>query len=158
RPRLSEVESSSWRPFGSRSSSPASATFARCRWRQSTDSFFPGSTARPTCARSRRLRASPRTSSTVRSPSSDRSASSSSRGRRRRGRPPPPRPPPKAARLPPDAPMQIPPAYDVRELDEDCDLEMSQRHRVLDLFHRLDGLDFYALLGVARDADKKAIK
>jgi curved DNA-binding protein CbpA len=72
--------------------------------------------------------------------------------------PPPPSAPPQAARLPPDAPMQIPPEYDVRELDEDCDLEMPQRHRVLDLYHRLDDVDFYALLGVARDADKKAIK
>ncbi|HLV21287.1 MAG TPA: DnaJ domain-containing protein [Polyangiaceae bacterium] len=48
--------------------------------------------------------------------------------------------------------------YDPSELDEAVDLDRARKRRVLDLYYRLDGLDHYAALGVARDADKKAIK
>ncbi len=48
--------------------------------------------------------------------------------------------------------------YDPSELDEDVDIEVDHRRKVLDLFHRLEDLDHYALLGVQRAADKKAIK
>jgi curved DNA-binding protein CbpA len=72
--------------------------------------------------------------------------------------PEPPKADAKSARLPPDAPSQGPPPYDPRELDEDCDLDLSARRRVLDLFYRLDDLDFYEVIGVPRTAEKKAIK
>ncbi len=48
--------------------------------------------------------------------------------------------------------------YDPKLLDEDVDLEMPVRQRVLDLFHRLEGLDHYSVLGVPQSADKKAVK
>lgn len=48
--------------------------------------------------------------------------------------------------------------YDPAELDEDVDLERDHRRKVLDLYHRLEELDHYALLGIPRDSDKKAIK
>lgn len=48
--------------------------------------------------------------------------------------------------------------YDPSELDEDCDLPADRRRRVLDTFYRIEDLDYYALLGVSRDATKKAIK
>src|SRR5262249_43042541 len=41
---------------------------------------------------------------------------------------------------------------------EEIDLEPAQRQRVLDLHAQLATIDHYALLGVARDADKKAVK
>lgn len=48
--------------------------------------------------------------------------------------------------------------YDPAELDEDVELTREHRAQVLDRFYALEDLDHYALLGVARDADKKAIK
>ena len=48
--------------------------------------------------------------------------------------------------------------YDPRELDEECDLEMDEKRRIVDLFYRLDDVDYYQLLGVARTSDKKSIK
>jgi curved DNA-binding protein CbpA len=50
------------------------------------------------------------------------------------------------------------PKYDPAELDEVTDLPPEQKKRVLDFYYRLDDLDHYTLLGVARVADKKAIK
>jgi curved DNA-binding protein CbpA len=50
--------------------------------------------------------------------------------------------------MPPDPP----------ELSEDVDLDMNQRRYVLDVFARINQLTYYDLLGVAPDADKKAIK
>jgi hypothetical protein len=50
------------------------------------------------------------------------------------------------------------PLYDPRELDEDVDLEMQDRIRILELHARLGELDHYAILGIARDADTKAVK
>jgi hypothetical protein len=87
---------------------------------------------------------------------------------------PSPRPPPTTAA--PVQPAKIPvesprppapprqeaaapaPLYDPRELDEEVDLEMADRKRFLDLFYKLDDLDYYEILGVPHDADKKAIK
>jgi curved DNA-binding protein CbpA len=48
--------------------------------------------------------------------------------------------------------------YDPSELDEDVDLPVEHRRRILDLYYQLDALDHYALLGVPRTAEKKAIK
>jgi curved DNA-binding protein CbpA len=50
------------------------------------------------------------------------------------------------------------PAYDPRELDETADLNPERKHQILQTFHRLPELSHYELLGVARSADKKAIK
>lgn len=51
-----------------------------------------------------------------------------------------------------------PAAFDPAELDEDAELTREHKARVLGLFYGLDDLDHYALLGVGRDADKKAVK
>ncbi len=48
--------------------------------------------------------------------------------------------------------------YTQAELDEPADLEIEKKRRILSVFHALARLDHYSLLGVARDADKKAIK
>jgi curved DNA-binding protein CbpA len=48
--------------------------------------------------------------------------------------------------------------YDPSELDEDVDLAVEHRRRVLDLYYQLEELDHYELLGVPRTAEKKAIK
>ncbi len=48
--------------------------------------------------------------------------------------------------------------YDPAELDEECDLEPDERRRILELFYRLDDVNYYQLLGVARSADRKTIK
>lgn len=48
--------------------------------------------------------------------------------------------------------------YDPRELDEECYLDRDRRARLLDLYYRLDELDHYEVLGVARETEKKAIK
>ncbi len=49
-------------------------------------------------------------------------------------------------------------SYDPLELDEPADLDADRKHRILDTFHRLVSIDHYELLGVPRDADKKAVK
>ncbi len=79
-------------------------------------------------------------------------------------------PPPQAPPAPPSSPEPPPrsaiaqfasllePKYDPAELDEECDVPREHRKRVLDLYHRLEDLDHYTLLGVTRDADKKTIK
>jgi tetratricopeptide (TPR) repeat protein len=43
-------------------------------------------------------------------------------------------------------------------LAEDVELDVDLRHQVLDVHRNLERLDFYALLGVDRTADRKAIK
>jgi len=48
--------------------------------------------------------------------------------------------------------------YDVRDLDEDVDLEPERKRTILDVFHRLDSITHYQVLGVAPTADKRAIK
>ncbi len=79
--------------------------------------------------------------------------------------PPAPQPPPAdgpRARPGPPAMAEVmalgPATYDRRELDEECDLEPDEKKRILDLFYRLDDVNYYQLLGVARTADKKAVK
>ena len=49
-------------------------------------------------------------------------------------------------------------ATDPPELTEDVDLEIETRRYVLDMHAQLDRINFYAVLGVNRTADKKAIK
>jgi curved DNA-binding protein CbpA len=51
-----------------------------------------------------------------------------------------------------------PVTYDPAELDEPCDLEGDERFRILELYYRLDDVNYYQLLGVPRDADRKKIK
>ena len=48
--------------------------------------------------------------------------------------------------------------YDVRDLDEPVELELERKRKILDLFHRLDSLTHYQVLGVAASADKRVIK
>jgi curved DNA-binding protein CbpA len=48
--------------------------------------------------------------------------------------------------------------YEAAELDEDVDIDLPRRRRILDLYYRLDQLDHYELFGIAPSADKKAIK
>jgi curved DNA-binding protein CbpA len=48
--------------------------------------------------------------------------------------------------------------YDPAELDEQVDIDLPRRRRILDTFYRLDTLNHYELLSVAQSADKKAIK
>ena len=48
--------------------------------------------------------------------------------------------------------------YDPSEIDEDVDLDRALRQRILDVFHGLEALDYYALLGIPAAADKKSIK
>lgn len=76
--------------------------------------------------------------------------------------PPPPRekppPPRERGQLPEFASIGLEPKYDPKELEEEVDLSADQKKRILDLFYRLDDLDHYTLLGVAKDADKKTVK
>jgi curved DNA-binding protein CbpA len=48
--------------------------------------------------------------------------------------------------------------YDPSELDEDVDIELGKRRRILDLYYALDQLTHYQVFGVPPTADKKAIK
>ena len=48
--------------------------------------------------------------------------------------------------------------YDPAELDEDVDIDLPRRRRILDLFYRLDQLDHYQLFDIDPRVDKKAIK
>jgi hypothetical protein len=48
--------------------------------------------------------------------------------------------------------------YDPVELEEDCDIDADRRRRILDTFYRLDELDFYDVLGIAQDAEKKDVR
>ncbi len=76
----------------------------------------------------------------------------------------PPAPPPKTeAPAPPPKPKAKPrPArarrWEPRELDEQVEIDLELKTRILDLHSYLDDLDHYELLEVPRDADRKAIK
>lgn len=83
--------------------------------------------------------------------------------------PPPAQPPPRSvtlARPVVEAFSTAPPAgddaagslYDPSELDEEVDIPMARRRRVLDIFYRLEELTYYEVLGVSQTADKKEIK
>ncbi|MCW5813928.1 MAG: DnaJ domain-containing protein, partial [Labilithrix sp.] len=50
------------------------------------------------------------------------------------------------------------PKYDPQELEEPSDLTPEQKKKILDYFYRLEDLDYYMLLGVEKDADKKTIR
>jgi len=85
----------------------------------------------------------------------------------------PPGPPARATRPPPakpepeksaeqeeekKAPAITPTLYDPKELEEEADLDQERKHEILHAFHRLAEVDYYQLLGVSREADKKAIR
>ncbi len=70
-------------------------------------------------------------------------------------------PPPSArdrTQLPQFGSLGVDARYDPKELEEEVDLSAEQKKRVLDIFYRLDDLDHFTLLGIARDADKKSVK
>ncbi|HLM71892.1 MAG TPA: DnaJ domain-containing protein, partial [Polyangiaceae bacterium] len=48
--------------------------------------------------------------------------------------------------------------YDPAELDEDVELSLERKQLILDLFHRLDELSYYEILGIGIAADKKEVK
>ena len=79
-------------------------------------------------------------------------------------RPPPPpagpAPQAPAAPSPPKVPQapRAPLIYDPRELDEEAELDRERKHEILDTFHRLADLNHYEILGLPRDADKKAVR
>ena len=56
---------------------------------------------------------------------------------------------------PPGAPRVL---YDPAELEEEVDLDLDRRREILDCFYRLKDMSHYELLGVASDAEKKAIR
>lgn len=49
-------------------------------------------------------------------------------------------------------------SYDPRELDEDAELPLERKHRILEAYHSLEEASHYELLKVSPRADKKAIK
>ena len=71
-----------------------------------------------------------------------------------------PAPDPRSSSNPVSAPRAVAVrlSYDPSELDEPADLDSERKHRILDTFARLSTASHYELLGVLRDADKKAIK
>jgi len=75
----------------------------------------------------------------------------------------PPPPPPESPKPPPVAHRPVvvrsrPRRWSPDELDEPVELEREFKTRILDVFGWLDDLDHYELLGVSRDAERKAIK
>jgi curved DNA-binding protein CbpA len=48
--------------------------------------------------------------------------------------------------------------YDPSEIDEEVELDVARKRQILDVYYRLDSLDHYELLEIAKDSDKKAIK
>jgi tetratricopeptide (TPR) repeat protein len=54
-------------------------------------------------------------------------------------------------------PSNVPP-YDIAELDAAADLETSRKQAILELYYRLDTQDNYQLLGIPRNADRRAVK
>jgi tetratricopeptide (TPR) repeat protein len=48
--------------------------------------------------------------------------------------------------------------YDPAELTEDVDLPLARRKQVLDLYYRLEHLDYYEALDIPYDADKKEVR
>ena len=71
----------------------------------------------------------------------------------------PPKPPRRASSKPSPPVIEAPPAvYDLALLDEDVEIELPRKKRILDIFHRLETLSHYQVLGLERTADKKEIK
>ncbi len=56
------------------------------------------------------------------------------------------------------APKPKPALYDPAEIDEDVDLDREHRSKILDMYYQLGELDLYAVLGIERSVDKKAVK
>jgi curved DNA-binding protein CbpA len=50
------------------------------------------------------------------------------------------------------------PTYEAKDLSESVDLDDERKKRILDAFYQLERIDYYEILGVPRDAEKKAIK
>jgi curved DNA-binding protein CbpA len=50
------------------------------------------------------------------------------------------------------------PAYPTTELESPCDLALDRRREILQLYYQLETLDYYRLLDVTVDADRKTIK
>ena len=48
--------------------------------------------------------------------------------------------------------------YDPGELDEQVDLDLPKKRKILDFYYRLDVLSYYELLGLELGTDKKAVK
>ncbi|GAC1352320.1 MAG: hypothetical protein NVSMB1_14030 [Polyangiales bacterium] len=56
-------------------------------------------------------------------------------------------------------PRDLPPSkYDPSELEQPGDLDPALKRRILDLFHGLEDIDYYTLLGIGRTAERKPIK
>ena len=72
--------------------------------------------------------------------------------------PPPPKVEAKKPELPTFGASISEPKYDPKELEEEVDLTIDQKTRILDLFYRLDDMDHYTLLGIGAEADKKGVK
>jgi curved DNA-binding protein CbpA len=51
-----------------------------------------------------------------------------------------------------------PPPYDPAELDVPAEMPPERKKEILDLFHRLDELDHYAVLGIQRDVERQTVK
>lgn len=58
----------------------------------------------------------------------------------------------------PDAAHPASALYDPGELDEDVELELPRKRKILDYYYRLETVSHYELLEVSTDADKKVIK
>jgi curved DNA-binding protein CbpA len=74
-------------------------------------------------------------------------------------------PPPQSNRFPENAGHSVmdtgspsPPLYDPGELDEHVEIDAEKKRRILDLYHRLEDMTYYELLGVHELADKKQVK
>ena len=76
-------------------------------------------------------------------------------------KPPPPKPESDSKAVEPD-PLETEdasrPTHDQTDLDEDVELDEDRRQLILDMHSNLEHLDYYALLGVSRDAEKKEIR
>ena len=70
-----------------------------------------------------------------------------------------PAPPPSRQTVSPSVTEPVTPQlYDPIELNVPCDLEIERRKAILDIYFRLETLDHYGLLGINKNADRKAIK
>lgn len=87
--------------------------------------------------------------------------------------PPQERPPKQVPTVPPTAKLRHPvieapspessrgaahALYDPGELDEEVDIDLPRKRKILDYFYKLDTATHYELLGVAEDADKRVIR
>jgi curved DNA-binding protein CbpA len=88
-----------------------------------------------------------------------RSVPESNRTGRRQTQPPPSnRFPENAGHSAVDTGSPSPPLDDPGELDELVELDAEKKRRILDLYHRLEDISYYELLGLHELADKKQVK